>query len=213
MRERANGLVQPAHELVQALEANADILDLDRSQAAGRLATARAAGRLVEQLARTRDSLSLVSLLAQAELPGEDQVAARSLQQAGAVAGTLAHTQWHLLQAIGSLGDERRERAGRILSDLAAVSRLDEFQRSLAPALGGAQRAAADLLAATPPPPSPTPATPPPPVPPPPTARPADHSTVVASSRVESVLPSLLTFAEEHPGERIRVSWEVEPGP
>lgn len=205
VRERATGLVQPARELVRALEENADVLELDRSQAAGRLATARAAARLVEQVSRARDSLGVMSLLAQVELPGEDQVVARSLQRAGTVAAALAHTQWHLLQAIGRLGDERRERASAILTDLAEASRVDEFQRDLALALGSAQRAAAEVLAAAPRPPDRPIAPPVTPI--------LDHSTVVDAARIENAIEPLRRFAERHPDERIRVSWDVEPRP
>lgn len=78
---------------------------------------------------------------------------------------------------------------------------MDEFQRDLAPALGNAQRAAAELLATR------APDDPPhiPPIP--------DRSIVVDAARVEEALGPLRRFAERHSNERILVSWEVEPGP
>jgi hypothetical protein len=150
VREEARRLSFPARELVHLLEAHAGLLGLSPADPSGRLATARAAARLVHDLEQAVDGTALVTVLDAARLPANEQVVARSLRKAGGVAAALSGARWELLDALAGLEDDRREAGKAVLAALADAGRLDEFQTGLAAALDAAESDAVRLLTVTP---------------------------------------------------------------
>ncbi|MFF3869036.1 phage resistance protein [Micromonospora sp. NPDC001898] len=164
LRTAAVARKKAAGNLVQALEAHAEVLGLDLSATTGRLATARRAARLVEDLAGERDDVVLVQLAARADVGDiDDKAVGEVLAQAGNIGEALTRThQWSLLQAIVPRA-RHDERARAILDRLRDVARHEQHGQDLVDALQAAVDASAALLAADPPVPRPTdpPATPP----------------------------------------------------
>ena len=206
-REAARHQRPQAHELARLLETHAAILGTSATDTSGRLATARAAARLLDDLERAATDTMLVELLDAAELPTEDQVIGRSILTAAPLVQALSRTRWELLDALGSDPDPE---AGRICAELVRVGALNEFQAPLQPALGTAERDAVRLLTTRRQPAPP----PPPPPPPPPTGEPATlvlDADVVAAGAAEELVGRVREFAARHPGRRIRVTWQAEP--
>ncbi|MEV0216789.1 phage resistance protein [Micromonospora sp. NPDC050695] len=149
LRRAAGARQKPAGDLVQALEAHADVLGLDRSALTGRLATARRAARLVTDLAVERDDVVLVETLARADLGDvDDQAVGEVLSQAGDITKALAQGhQWPLLQAIAARAGHD-DRARVIIEQLQSVGRHEQHGQDLVDALQSASAASAALLAA-----------------------------------------------------------------
>jgi len=197
-----------ARELVRLLEVHAAALGITPADTSGRLATARAASRLLDDFEHAATDTALVDLMHAAGLPAEDQVVGRSLHSAGQLVDALSRTQWELLDALRSSPGE--EAAG-ILARLAQAGALNEFQTPLEPALRAAGIAAVRLLAAR----RPAPAPPPPPPSPGPGREPSvlvlDADALAAGAGAEELLRRLRAFAGEHDGQRVRVTWQAEP--
>lgn len=157
LRTAAVARKKAAGNLVQALEAHAEVLGLDLSATTGRLATARRAARLVEDLAGERDDVVLVQLAARADVGDiDDKAVGEVLAQAGNIGEALTRThQWSLLQAIVPRA-RHDERARAILDRLRDVARHEQHGQDLVDALQAAVDASAALLAADPPVPRPT---------------------------------------------------------
>jgi len=206
-REAARHQRPHAHELARLLETHAAILGTSAIDTSGRLATARAAARLLDDLERAATDTMLVELLDAAELPTEDQAVGRSTLTAAPLVQTLSRTRWELLDALGSDPDPE---AGQIRAELARVGALNEFQAPLQPALEKAERDAVRLLTSRRPQPPPPP---PPPQPPGNGDEPAtlalDPDAITAGA--EELVGRLRLFAERHPGRRVRVTWQAEP--
>jgi hypothetical protein len=192
------------HELARLLDAHAARLGISPTDPSGRLATARAAVRLLDDLERAATDTMLVRLVDAAELPAEDQAVGRSILTAAPLVEALSRTRWELLDALGAGGGDSD--AGRVVAELARVGALNEFQAPLQPVLARAEQEAIRLLTRRPPQPPP----PPPSLPEDPATLVLDAATVTAGEPSE-LLARLREFAARHPNGRIRVSWQVEP--
>jgi hypothetical protein len=196
-----------AKELVRLLDDHADRLGLDRAQPTGRLATARAAARLLEDLANAVDGVALVRVLANAELPTTDVVLSSSIARGDRVNGALTRTSWELLDGLASVDDDREAEAHGVLASLQGAARHDEFEADLASALSEATRRAVAILAG--PRSEPGPSQPRPPSPP--SGKPGtEGDLLVDASRISEAFDALRACAQAHPHERIRVTWRVE---
>ncbi len=205
VRAKATAQAGAARDLVTALETRTGALGLTIDATSGRLATARNAAGLVERLARESDDVTLVEVLADAVLPAEDAVAARSLSSAPEVTAAIAGTQWSLVDALRTIADERADRARAILDQLRTAASHDEHAEALAPVLRSAVATAAALLAEGTPTPSPRPTPPAQPMPP--------DGTISGEARgnLDSVVAELTAAAEKHPSATLHVRWDIEP--
>ncbi|MBQ0905034.1 phage resistance protein [Micromonospora sp. U21] len=149
LRSAAGARKKAAGDLVDALTSHADVLGLDLSAAAGRLATARRAARFVTELAAERDDVVLVETAARANLGDvDDQAVGEVLGQAGKISAALAQAhQWPLLQAIVARS-AHDERAQVIIGQLREVARREQHGQDLVDAFQTAVAASAALLAA-----------------------------------------------------------------
>ncbi|MEV1330909.1 phage resistance protein [Micromonospora costi] len=155
LRASAKTRRKAAGELADALTAHADVLGLDLSASAGRLATARRVARFVADLADERDDVVLVETVARADLGDiDDQAVGKVLAQAADLNRALAQTHWSLLQAI-SVRATRDEAAKRIVESVRNVARREQHGQDLSEALRTAVEASAALLAAEQPSPEP----------------------------------------------------------
>ncbi|MER6591216.1 phage resistance protein [Micromonospora purpureochromogenes] len=152
LRAAASTRKAAAGDLVQALEAHADVLGLDTSAPTGRLATARRAARLVTELAAERDDVVLVETVARADLGDvDDQAVGELLSQAHTILAAMARGhQWSLLQAISARAAQD-EQAQAIIGQLREVARHQQHGQDLVDALQTAVDASAALLATNPP--------------------------------------------------------------
>jgi hypothetical protein len=116
----------------------------------GRHRTARACATLAETLRRAPDRLTRIRALAQAEFPGTEAAAAKSLSQAARVAAALGEFHWERLaplRAAAERDDERGRSAKAILDRLAKAVAADEFAEALPPVLDRTEQAIFDWLA------------------------------------------------------------------
>jgi hypothetical protein len=215
-REVARQRRGSATELVRLLEAHAVPLGISPSATTGRLATARAASRLLDDVEQVAGDTTLVNLVSAAELPADDHTVGRSLRLAAQLVDALSRTRWELLDALHAL--PRQDSQG-ILARLAEAGALDEFQTPLDAALRQAETAAVRLLARQPRTPvTPTPTSPGsgPELP----DGPGDgaQGTLVLEAdalaqgeAAQELDRRLRAFAAAHRGERVRVSWQAEP--
>lgn len=199
IRERTIAQSSVARSLVSALEARAGTLGLTVDAATGRLATARETAALVERLSRETNDVTLVTILAGADLPAEDAVAARSLSSAGEVARAVGAAQWQVIDALSAITDQRAQRAQSLLEQLRTAAGHDEHAEALAPVLSTTVAAAAGLLADVP------------------KVETTDSdipSTDIRGQAVgdlPTVIEELRQAAAEYPGAKIRLSWDLEP--
>jgi hypothetical protein len=198
VRTTAAARTRAAHDLVTALESHAGALDLTVGDDQGRLATARETASLVERLTREDNDVTLVEVLAGADLPSQDAVAARSLSSADEVVRAIDIAQWQVIDALVTITDQRGVRARAVLTQLRSAAGHDEHAEALAPVLRSTVSAAAALLADVPPAVD---------VPP---GRPgAVHGS--SSGNLDSVIDELRTAAAEHAGATINLTWDIEP--
>ncbi|HEX6968590.1 MAG TPA: hypothetical protein VF174_07260, partial [Micromonosporaceae bacterium] len=206
-----------ARRLVDELERHADQLGLDPAAATGRLATARAAATLLDELTADRTPVEIVERLARAHLPGPADRVGKSISSAEKVSAALASADWANFARLELHGGRYTTEAAEILRTLRDAAREDELTTQLAPALHAADRAASALLdrvlAETSPQPvsggrpenrqhgdlHPTPK---------PTVTP-NGSRSVAATHIEQVMSQLRDFAKEHPDATIEVTWRV----
>ncbi|MET7970519.1 phage resistance protein [Micromonospora sp. NPDC005305] len=192
LREGARERKKAAGSLVDALTAHADVLGLDVSASAGRLATARRAYQFVTDLAAERDDVVLVETVARADLGDvDDQAVGEVLSQAGKISDELARDhQWPLLQAVSArAGHDEQARA--VIGQLREVARREQHGQDLIDALRTAVAASAALLAAEQPKPEPVD----PPVTPPVVALPSDKPVATDPP----VVPPVRTPADDDP--------------
>ena len=215
VRDHVEPLLTPNGELVPQLEAAYERLGLTEG-APGRLATARAAAALTENLWRAAvagNRVRLVETLAAAQLPGTEAAMASSLRTAGAVTGALRAFSWERLAPLRSAaerqGDPRGQAAARILADLRDALDADEIAQALPRVLRETDDAIFGWLSAA------QPTTPPPPPPPGPGP---GSSTIVAASgsgaRAKgapnaAVISQLDQFLRDHADEQVVVEWRV----
>ena len=203
VRERLRPLVGPVDGLVRALERAYREMGLDAAIGSGRLATARASADLLRALQTARDPVTLVGVLARAQLSAPDQTVGTSLHSAGAVAAAVDGFAWNRLRPLirARQQDDARGRDARaILDRLAAAVSADELAQELAPALRRADQEAFDWVA-QPPVPSPTA--------PPPGPSPAGSRTVSTAPELDGVMSDLRAFVAEHEGEAVVVEWRL----
>jgi len=132
-------------------------------------------------------------VLAEAVLPAEDAVAARSLSSALEVTAALARTQWSVIDALATITDSRADRAQAVLDQLRTAARHDEHAQALDPVLRSTVAAAAALLAEV--------TTPPPP-------RPGLHGE--ARGDLDSVVGELRKAAGDHESATIHLNWTIK---
>jgi hypothetical protein len=125
--------------------------------AAPRVVTIRSASALIGDLATAADALSMINVLANAELLTSAAAVSRSLGSAAALRSYLASVQWEAIEAAASLRDHRAAAAEALRTRVAEALAADEHVMSLQSALQEAQSRAIRLLADTGRPPSPEP--------------------------------------------------------
>jgi hypothetical protein len=203
VREAASTRAETVSALVPRVEQAYEREGLDPGVPAGRLATARAALGLVDRLRRAPDRVAVVEMLARAALPSSDEVVARSISAATAVAVALGAYRWGRLDPLTSSGDgERGRRANVILGQLRDALLADELVSSLPPALSAAEDAAFRWLADEIPPQPPD--TPPPPL------LACGRAVRDRDGAPDPLIERLRGFLDEHSGERVVVDWRVE---
>ena len=142
VHEVAEGEADAATSLVRELTAAYQRVGMTQT-GNPRLATATAVSDLLERLRRTNDRVAVLTLLAQASLPGTDEAAGASLLSAATVTAALRTMPWErlapLLSAEGAVGEEASPAAG-ILQALRDALRSDEIVTRLADALVRAER-------------------------------------------------------------------------
>ena len=222
-RDGARLRANDSRELVRLLERHAGTLGVDRDAEMGRLATARRAAALLDQLTAETDDKVLVELLASADLGVDDTTVSRSMSTARSVVAALTGTQWTLLDAVGKLTDARAERARALLEHLADAAARDQFQRDLIAELTTAVERTGRLLAE----PIPTPVEKPPAQ-----NQPTSHAataslvapgavaasagvsggetTVVDAAGLDAAVAQISEVMADNPGAPVRISWTVQ---
>lgn len=119
-----------------------------------RLKTAQATAALAERL-NAGDGDGLVGVLASAEVATSEAAMGTCLKHAPELAATLDAFNWEILDAVGRLGDGRREGADEVRRLVREALTADEHALALAPALKEAQSKAVRLLTQATPPPAP----------------------------------------------------------
>jgi hypothetical protein len=117
---------------------------------AGRLASARAAATLVDEIRKAADRVQVVSTIAGARLPATDQAIAASITSSMAVAGALSGYRWERLSPLCDAErgeDPRGRRAAAILAELRRALTSDEIVIGLQKALRDSEDAVFDWLA------------------------------------------------------------------
>jgi hypothetical protein len=194
VRVKASTLAPAARDLVGLLDSHASDLGLDAHDTAGRLATARSAANLVERLAREDDDVALVTVLARVSLPVADDVAARSLSSAANIARTIAATQWKLVRGLAALESTSPD-AQAVLDELRSAAAFDEHAKPLEPVLRSTIDAAVQIIA------SPSDSRP---------KQATSNRKTVPAAEIGTVVDELEAFAQEHPEDRITITWDLE---
>lgn len=194
-----------AFALVEALKTAYPQVGLEISEDADRVATARVAADLVEQL-RHLDGVELVRRLA-AHDSSKDAAIGRSVKSAGMVARQLQQFRWERLEPLrtATQGEgERAESAARILEALRSCLESDELAARLADGLQAAESAVFGWLAES------QPAQPKPQPRPPHTAGAARGSRKLAAGEgLEGVVAEITKFQRSHPDTAIEVEWRA----
>lgn len=212
VKAQVEPILGPSGELVAQLAAAYRRLDLPEGPS-GRLATARAAGALTDDLKRAADTgnrVRLVEVLASARLPGTEAAAASSLRTAGAVTGALRAFPWDRLAplrtAAGQPGDPRGQGAARIIDDLRNALDADEIAQALPRVLRETDDAIFRWLAEGQPSPGPGPGPGPGPKP---TVTARGAGTRAKGAANAPVISQLDQFLREHADEQVDVEWRV----
>jgi hypothetical protein len=145
VRLRAGELLTAAEALTEALEMHADTLGLDASSP--RLVTARVLSGLLNQLAGTTDSTTLIRALAAADLPRENAIYRTHLEHARKVTAGINGTRWQVLDRLTKVtaGDEAAA-ADTLLRELRSAARHDEHEVGLAETLQRVEQQATALF-------------------------------------------------------------------
>jgi hypothetical protein len=219
VRTRVDAAADSATGLVPRVELAYRHLGLPADRP-GRLATARAGAKLVEDLRRAAGRVRLVEALARAELPATDTAVANSLKRAQDVASAVDAFRWDRLgplRAAENQDDDRGRDAARALRALREAVGADEFATKLGVALSGADDAVFDWLSAgqlvhrAPEPEPRRPDDVPIYVPPSPlpTGR-AGRATRAKGAPANGVLGPLREFLDSHPDDQVVVEWRVQ---
>jgi hypothetical protein len=150
LRGHLDTVADPAAALVIRVELAYRHLGLPADHP-GRLATARAAARLVEALRRASSRVHLVETLAQTMLPSTDTAMANSLSRAQAVTSAVDTFRWDRLaplRAAESQGDKHGQAAASTLKTLREAVAADEFATRLGPVLSATDDAIFEWLSA-----------------------------------------------------------------
>jgi hypothetical protein len=118
-----------------------------------RLKTAQATLSLVERL-HSGEGDGLVGVLASAEVATSEAAMGTCLKHAAELSATLDTFNWEILDAVGRLGDDRRDGAAEVRRIVCEALAADEHALALAPALKEAQSKAVRLLTQRPPSPA-----------------------------------------------------------
>jgi hypothetical protein len=206
VQEAAAGRSEAVHALTPRLVESYTRSGLDSNAPTGRLATARAVADLIDRLRRATDRLAVVEILSRAELPASEEVTARSISSATAVAAVISAYRSDRLEPLmmATEDDDRGRRAKVIVKQLREGIRSEELVVALSGVLTAAEDAAFRWLGDFPPPPPPTP--------PPPGAAPRITGSVVreTGAPADPVLDVVRTFLDEHADDRVVVEWHVE---
>jgi hypothetical protein len=145
VRRRAGELLTAAEALTEALEMHAETLGLDASSP--RLVTARVLSGLLNQLAGTTDSTTLIRALAAADLPRENAIYRTHLEHARKVTAGINGTRWQVLDRLTKVtaGDEAAA-VGTLLRELRSAARHDEHEVGLAETLQRVEQQATALF-------------------------------------------------------------------
>jgi len=214
VRIKAGEDMDAATALVGQLETAYGRLGLNASAVtSGRIATARAAATLVDQL-RKADGIHLIQLLTGAQLPATDSAVGKSLASAVEIAAALRSYRWErfspLIEAAGD-EDARAISAENAVSALRNTLAADEIVSKLKPALLASEDAAFGWLREA------APRPPVYPIPDPdkvvivvPPHVPHGHGIRVAGGSADRVLEELGTFLIEHKDDQVVVEWRVQ---
>ena len=207
-RAEAGAHYAAASAAVTALEAAYRRLDLPLDRPAGRLATARAAAALLDELRKTVDRVRVVSTIAAARLPATDQAVAASISSAATVAGALGQHRGERLSPLHEAAradDSRGRRAAQILAELGRALTSDQLVIGLPKALRDSEDAVFDWLADGQPAPAaetiapaPTP------------AATGGRATRARGAPAGPVVHQLTRFLDEHRDQEIIVEWRVQ---
>jgi hypothetical protein len=220
LRGELDIVADPAAGLVPRVELAYRHLGLGDGRA-GRLMTARAGARLVEDLRRAGGRVRLVETLARSELPATDTAVATSLKRAAAVASAVDAFRWDRLgplRAAEDQDDDRSREAARALRALREAAGADEFATKLGPALSAAEDAVFEWLSGgqrvyqVPDPKPRRPDDVPIYVPPsqlPPPGR-SGRATRAKGAPASEVLGPLQEFLEAHRDDQVVVEWRVQ---
>jgi hypothetical protein len=146
VRERVRSRQARVSDLVAELGAR--LRHHETAGSAPRLRTAQSAQALLEALAQAGDD-TLVSVLANRPLETSETAVARVLGQVEPLVATLGSIKWDIFEAVGSLGDHRREAAGRLIESLKEALSEDEHVIPLKARLETLERDGVRLLTAT----------------------------------------------------------------
>ena len=194
VRAEASSRVDAAASLVPRLEDAYRRLELPTEGTSGRLATARAAARLLDALRRAGDRVRLIETLARSELPATDTAASSAVSSAVAVTDALKTYPWdriNPLREAETSPDEAGRSAAIILNALRRAVGADELTTRLAPALQAADDAIFDWLAKPSPPFSGT-------------------ATRAKGAPSAALLEELTAFLDGHEDEQVVVEWRVQ---
>lgn len=145
VREAAAARRAVARELVQRLEGTVTpALELARTNA--RLATAREAANLLDQLHDCDDDEALARLAA-LQLERGQEVVGRSIARAADISRAISTARWELIGTAKRMAADGDARARAIIEPLASAAAADEFAERLDDAVASAEQAATALLA------------------------------------------------------------------
>ena len=201
VRRRGEEMREPAHILVQKLEARMREFEMDLEDAA-RLQTARSALELLESLHRG-DEASVIETLAKADVRTSEAAAASSMKKAGSVASVLDGQSWEVFDAVRRLEDERKNAAEGILKDLREALSKDEYAVGLEAKVSLLHTDAVKLLV------PPAPPTPPPPPEPGLTKVESKRERGLSLSEAETLVKGLGEKVQSRDKARVDLSWTL----
>jgi uncharacterized protein DUF6079 len=217
LRAQLDAVADPAVGLVPRVETAYRHLGLPEGRP-GRLMTARAGARLVEDLRRAGGRVQLVQTLARSELPATDTAVATSLKRAAVVASAVDAFRWDRLgplRAAEDRDDDRGREAATALRALREAVGADEFATKLGSALSAADEAVFEWLSGgqrvyeVPDPKPRRPDDVPIYVPLTSSGR-AGQATRAKGAPASEVLGPLQAFLEAHPDDQVVVEWRVQ---
>ncbi|MFW6598101.1 DUF6079 family protein [Propionibacteriaceae bacterium Y2011] len=210
VRRQVTDLHGPAATLLSALRESYPRVSLDPDGAAPRLATARTATHLCDQL-RHLDGVDLANRLA-ADDHVTDAALGRSLRSAAAVADGLRQFAWDRLaplrQAAAGEG-ARADEAAHILETLRQQLEADELSALIGAAMRNTDERLYAWLAAAQPTPKPTPPKPPTGSPSPAGGARRGGRRLAAGDPVDQVLGDLDRFRQQHADVEVEVEWRI----